>query len=284
MKVINGSCEVPVIYTAHHASHDFGEFTGRVALSEEQRIRFSDYGTSETVPINGIATLIAEKSRALGDLNRNPNNPGRFQDQDYGQPQKHAIWKEGQELTEADKQFCQANFYEPFHSEIVRLLASHDGPAMVIAWDNTAHYLIGVNEGGEAVTMKPFILSNRGAEESARPNSQEPTSCEPEFLELLAELFAEELSKRVLPSEIHLNLVMKGGYICRQYSTLRNGDALESKGISSPVQSLQLEYDTAITHDQTTLEPMPEKIASLRLAFTDALTKAYKQYFNGVLK
>jgi len=284
MKIIRGSGEVPVIYTAHHASHDFGEFTERVALTEEQRIRFSDYGTSETVPLHGIATIVTERSRALGDLNRDPDDSGRFQGQDYGQPQKHDIWKEGQELTEAEKQFCHANFYEPFHSEIVRLLASQEGPAMVVAWDNTAHYVIGNSERGESVTMKPFVLSNCGAEESAHPNSQEPTSCEPEFLELLSEIFAKELFKQGLPNEIHLNLVMKGGYICRQYSTLRNESELKTKGINIPVQSLQVEYDTVITHDQVTLEPIPEKITSLRLAFTNAISRAYKQYFTGPTK
>lgn len=73
MKRIAGSREVPVIYTAHHASADFGEFVDRSALHVEQRLRFSDYGTDETVPLNGLAAFIAERSRALGDLNRHPN-------------------------------------------------------------------------------------------------------------------------------------------------------------------------------------------------------------------
>ena len=77
---------LPVIYTAHHASHDFREFSDRCALSDEERVRFSDYGTDETVARNGLATLIAAHSRALGDLNRAPDDPGRFQEEDYARP------------------------------------------------------------------------------------------------------------------------------------------------------------------------------------------------------
>ena len=54
MKTVVGSGEVPVIYTAHHASHDYDRFANRVALTPEQQIRFSDYGTDVTVPINGL--------------------------------------------------------------------------------------------------------------------------------------------------------------------------------------------------------------------------------------
>jgi hypothetical protein len=47
MKLLEGTQEVPVIYTAHHASYDFGEFEDRVALTAEQKLRFSDYGTEQ---------------------------------------------------------------------------------------------------------------------------------------------------------------------------------------------------------------------------------------------
>src|SRR4051812_19682100 len=119
MRIIEGNREVPVVYTAHHASQDYGEFESRVALTQEQKIRFSDYGSDETVPLNGIAAIISERSRALGDLNRDPDDPGRFQEQDYGKPRKHDIWKPGQGLTDEEKKYCQENFYEPFHNEIV---------------------------------------------------------------------------------------------------------------------------------------------------------------------
>lgn len=274
MKIIPGEGTVPVIYTAHHASHDFGEFEDRVALTDEQKFRFSDYGTDLTLPTNGLLAIVADKSRGLGDLNRNPDDPGRFQSQDYHQPDRHNIWKPGQELTEDEKAFCQNNFYDPFHNQIIDSLKARSEPTYVVAWDNTAHYKIGDYTHGKHHMMRPFILSNRGAENSADAGPDEPTSCDPAFLRLLAGLFKTELEARGLPNEVLLNFVMRGGYICRRYSTLRNADELQSLGVTAPVQSLQLEYDTIITHDQVTLEPKPGNISDLKSAFSHAIQKA----------
>ena len=278
MNIVEGSSEVPVIYTAHHASHDFGEFESRVALSDEQKLRFSDYGTDLTVPQNGITAIIGDKSRALGDLNRDPDDPGRFQAQDYSQPTRHDIWKPNQGLSEFDKVYCQNNFYDPFHDAITAKLKTRNELTFVVAWDNTAHYMIGDYVSGKTHMMKPFILSNRGLDNSAKAGPDEPTSCDPKFLQILAENFASELGSRDLPTEIHLNFVMKGGYICRRYNTLRSKDALKKLGVTTEVQSLQLEYDTAITHDQITLQPKPDKIEALRQAFSEAISKATRQY------
>lgn len=278
MKIVAGSGKVPVIYTAHHASHNFGTFADRVALTLEQQLRFSDYGTAETVPTNGIMTLVAEHSRALGDLNRDPDDDGRFAEQDYGRPDRHDIWRAGQSLTADEKRHCQSAFYEPFHAEIVNQLQRQTAPTFVVAWDNTAHYVVGNNDAGQAVMMPPFVLSNRGLEENAAAGSDEASSCDPRFLELLAQNFRQELRQAGLPHEVHLNLVMKGGYICRQYSTLRNEASLRQLGITCPVQSLQLEYDTAITHDQITLQPKPDRMAALQTAFNNAIAATCAAY------
>ena len=282
MKLISGSQELPIIYTAHHASHDFGEFSERVALSEEQKIRFSDYGTDLTVPTNGIVAIVAERSRALGDLNRDPDEPGRFQTQDYGQrgdqDDRHDIWKSGEGLTEEEKNYCQSTIYEPFHQTIVDQLRGRSDLTFVVAWDDTAHYRIGDYENGKNAMMKPFILSNRGLEGSGLAGTDEPTSCDPQLLALLADNFATSLGQRGLPDEVLINYVFKGGYITRRYSTLRNKEDLEKLGVSCDVQSFQLEYDTQITHDQKTLEPKTENIKALKKAFSEAIAKTVQQY------
>ena len=282
MKIIEGSKDLPVIYSAHHASHNFGGFSERVALTEEQRIRLSDYGTDITVPLNGLFTLIATHSRALGDLNRAPNNPTLFQDQDFGRPEKHNIWLSGKQLTESEKVYCQEKIHDPYHEKIVDLLIGRDRPTFVVAWDNTAHYLIGKNETGEEVIMPPVILSNRGREESASPTEGELTSCDPEFMVLLADYLRKELNVRQLPNEVHLNLVYKGGYICHRYSSLSNQLELGKLGISAEVQSLQVEYNAAITHDQKTLAFDAQKANLLQTAFSYAMKLAIKNYIKSV--
>lgn len=280
MKVIYGCKKVPVIYTAHHASHSFDIYDDRVALNLEQKLRFSDYGTDMTVPENGLVSIIAESSRALGDLNRDPDDPGRFQEYDYAKPIRNKIWKEHQELNKEEKDICQKSFYDPFHQEIEKQLAVREDITFVVAWDNTAHYTVGVDDNGESVMMKPFILSNRGLQGSAHAGPDDNTSCDPLFLEIFSEYLAKELSNRDLPNEIHLNLVMKGGYICRQYSSMRNESYLSSRDISAEIQSFQVEYDTLLTHDQNTLEPIPEKMKAIKESFSIALELAFAHYFD----
>ncbi|MCU0667077.1 MAG: N-formylglutamate amidohydrolase [Patescibacteria group bacterium] len=277
MKILEGSGNVPVIYSAHHASHEYGGFSERVALTEGQCERFSDYGTAITVPLNGLWTLIAMCSRALGDLNRAPDSPTLFPEKDFGKP-KNNIWLPGLELTDLEKIELIGKLHKPYHEKIVDLLAQRNQPTFVVAWDNTANYPIGRNEAGEVVTMPPIILSNRGSEESAHAHDGGQTSCDPVFMELLADYFRIELEKRQLPHEIHLNLVFKGGYVCSRYSTSSNQTELEAIGISTVVQSLQVEYNTAITHDQETLKFDAVKANLLKSAFSSAIELAIEKY------
>ncbi len=292
MLVFEGSQDVPIIFSAHHASSDFGEFSDRVALTPEQCTRFSDYGTEHTVATNGLSTLVAIRSRALGDLNRNPDDDGRFQTQDYHKVmvdgqwvyQKHDIWLPGQELTAQEKTACQNLYHDAYHNKILDLLKERDRPTFVVAWDNTANYSIGNDEDGNVTNMPQFVLSNRAHQgDASEPFDESGVSCDPVFMHLLADYFRETLESAGLPTDVMLNLVYKGGYICRRYSTLRNQDELAEHGVTAEVQSLQLEYNTAITHDQETLEFYEQRAVNLKAAFSKAIKLAYENYRKGSL-
>ncbi len=270
MKIVEGSGKIPVLYTAHHASCDFHEFSQRSNLNDEQQVRFSDYGTNLTVPTNGIVALVAEHSRALGDLNRDPDDAGRFASLDNSKPTQKPIWQIGNELTDTEKTALHSRFYAPFHAEVCRELRDNPNINLVVAWDNTAHYNIGKNEAGDDQLMKPIILSNRGREGAAE-NDSEVTSCEPELLLNLADNLRKTLGEVGLANEVCLNLVFKGGYICRTYSSRRNQQYLESQGIMQKLQSLQVEYDTLYTHSQKTLELNQGNVGKLKQAFELAI-------------
>jgi N-formylglutamate amidohydrolase len=278
MRFLESTGDVPVIYSIHHASHNFGEFADRVALTEEQKVRLSDYGTDLTVPLNGIAAIVTEHSRALGDLNRSPTELDRFREQDFSQPTKHNIWLSGQELKDRERQYCLEQYYAPFHDAILDKLKNRQENTYVVAWDNTAHYIIGNNDDGFPEIMRPFVLSNRGLEGASNPMAEENSSCDPELLEILAAKFRIELANQGLPTEVFLNFVFTTGYVCQRYSSLLNSQTLKKSGVSYTVQSLQLEYDTAITHDQKTLEPNHDNIRALREAFSKAIKQALEQY------
>jgi hypothetical protein len=101
-------------------------------------------------------------------------------------------------LSEAEKNELHARFYKPFHGEIVTQLRPANKPVIVVAWDNTAHYVIGKNKSNEEVTMPSFVLSNRGGEETAEADD-EPTSCSAELLTTLKYYFEHKLAIRTNP-------------------------------------------------------------------------------------
>jgi N-formylglutamate amidohydrolase len=273
---------LPIIYTAHHASHNFGDFSSRCALSQEERVRFSDYGTDLTVPQNGTV-IVSEYSRGIVDLNRpSDKNKSIFPEQDYSHPVRNNIWKDGQAPTQEEQIQIKKNVYDAYHKRILDAIEKQEGPTLVIAWDNTAQYDIGENEQGTAQQMKPFILSNRGGEESAYPSKTlgESVSCDPELLLKVVEIFKEKATTYDLPSEVHLNLVMKGGYITQRYSSLRHKDL----PTNYPVQSFQMEYSTALTHDQKTLKVNKIAITNLQKCWEQVFSDVYQWWVASLSK
>lgn len=278
MRSIKGNNKVPVIYSAHHASSNFGEFVERVALNKEQKVRYSDYGTLETVPDNGISTIISEHSRGLGDLNRALDNPSLFSDTDFTQSVKNRIWLEGKSLTDAEKSNCIESIYNKYHGKIIELLKKQKHTTFVVAWDNTAPYYIGDDDKGVPVIMPSFVLSNHGAQDTGMPSGKEDLSCDTRFMLILRDEFIKQLDIYDLPSEVHLNLAYKGGYIAGNYSSNRNVKYLKQNGVKCQVNGLQLEYSTAITHDVETLKPNETNIKKLKASFSKAIEDAFEKY------
>lgn len=269
-----------IIYSAHHAGTDFGEWSNRTALDEELQIRLSDFGTAETAPQNGILTLIAKYSRGLVDLNRAPNDPSRFPKTTSQGDNPKEIWLPGQTPSLEEQIDIDAGVYQPYHQALASALAQTDkDPALVVAWDNAGHYDIGRDIKGQPVTMPPVILSNRGAEGSGADLPNSPASCDSKLLQVLARNLQKQLRNHGLPNHVFLNLVFRGGYICEHYNTKRHTQDLASIGIAGEVQSLQVEYDGSMVCDQKTFIQAPEKAAALKSAFEVAFNTAYETYF-----
>jgi N-formylglutamate amidohydrolase len=263
--------KLPIVYSAHHAGRKFGAFSTRVELTPEQQFRYSDYGTAETAPRNGTL-LVGEYSRGLIDLNRAPDNSQLFPTEDFARPTRNKIWLPGQELTEDERKTVLRTVYEPYHDQILNTVRTFTKPGLVVAWDNTAHYIIGKDEAGNSQEMRPFILSNRGREGSTEGDG-ETTTCDPAFLQEFGYKFAKALRAHGLPDEIYFNFVFKGGYIAQHYNTRTNPDLH-----TQPVQSFQLEYDSALTHDQQTLEPNLQAMQGIQSSFEHAIYETYSNF------
>jgi len=256
--------EIPVVFSAHHASADFNWLSHRCGLTPDQRIRYSDYGTNITVPKTG-PYQIARYSRGLVDLNRGPSDPTLFPQQDFGKPERHRIWRDGLEPTSEERRYIMGNIYDRYHDGLLRAARGLGRVGLVVAWDNTAHYIFGNNEAGEPVMMQNIILSNGGMEGSAYPAPGETTTCDPALLVEFANRLRPALTTRGLCSDVVFNVVYPGGHIAKTYNTLSG-----RVDVPHPLHSFQVEYDTLITHDQQTLKPDYHAMHDLRTAFEEA--------------
>jgi len=262
--------KLPIVYSAHHASCDFLDYTDRINLDAFQRKKFSDYGTEVTVPRNGIKTHVASSSRALGDLNRSPDHPLLFPSHDFAKPVANKLWKDSRELTNDEIVQLKKSLHEKYHLDLIKSLKNTNlKKILVVAWDNTAQYAIGKDESGLSVMMPSIILSN-GGDENQTSSKTSQTTCNPETLAKLKQLFEELLSRYCIEGSVETNLVFKGGYIAEFYNTRRHQKDLEKLGIHADIESLQIEYSTAITHDQNTLEPIEGRMELLRTIAEDA--------------
>lgn len=279
---------LPIVYSAHHASHNFGKFTNRCALTLEQCVRYSDYGTDDTVPKH-THYLISNHSRGIVDLNRAPDNPTLFAEKDFGKPNKNDIWLPGIEPSEEERKFIRETIYEPYHqqlSQAIKNIEENDDtesnkPIVVVAWDNTAHYEIGKNPDGTPRIMDYFILCNNG--DKNKGNSTNPevkTTCNSDFIVELANNLNLAVREKELEFIVTLNTYNdkpneQCGYIARNYNTYYN------PGISKKrlVEAFQVEYSTIITHSQRDLCPNYQAMQKLRLAFEKAMEETYNNFF-----
>ena len=274
---------IPVFYSAHHASASFGKYDSRCALTQEQKLRFSDLGTGDTVPQHTGLFLNSEYSRGVVDLNRDKNDlTSLFHKLDFGRQGKHKVWKDALELKEEEKREIVRTVYDPYHKNILTAIQKFDRPGVIVAWDNTASYesgyVVGSNPDGSPKLMHPIVLSNNGDRESGDAVNKEVLTCSPEFLEELAYELKLALRKRGLVDEVHLNTYYyfapndECGYIANRYNTFRKGNNLT---VSQPVHSFQIEYDTSITHDLDSLKPNVGKVEKLKSAFEEAMENTY---------
>lgn len=258
---------LPILYSAHHCSASFGEWSARVALDEERRKRLSDCGTDRTVPLHGRA-LFATHSRGVIDLNRPLSHMDLFRDADFADP-PNRIWHPWQEPTPAEQEDIIRRIYRPYHDRLLRCLQelSRGGrPVLVVAWDNMGRYPLREDGSVRPGSSPPIILSNCG----------EKGSCDAGLLSALAGEFRAALLACGFSADtaggMHFNLPgFKGGYICEHYTTRRHPDL----PVDVDVQSLQVEYDIAITHDPYTLEADDDAIRRFQRAFSLAMERTY---------
>ena len=272
----------PILYSAHHRSNDFLEFTDRCALTEDQRKRLSDLGTDLTVPCHGILPpLLASHSRGIVDLNRSPNHLDLFRDDDFADP-PNRIWLPWQEPTAREQEDILRRIYQTYHDRLlacIQELSLEHPSIIVVAWDNMGRYPLRADGSPRPGHIVPFILSNCGMTEGVDQDERqcEPTSCDPAFLFRLAEEFHHSLLACGFSSHIadgiHFNLPgFKGGYVCEHYTTRRHPEL----PVGADVQSLQVEYDIALTHNPHTLEADDNAIRRLQQAFVMAMGRTYQ--------
>jgi hypothetical protein len=273
VNIRTGNLDDRVIYSVHHDSSSFRAVGGlklanRTALTRRERKERCDYGSRFTVPQNGGQRFVSERTRLFGDLNRAPDHPGLFVEESSYNGKNLKVWKPGQELTKAEKEFLFREVWSKYHAKLAAAVGKLDGPGLVVGWDNTEKNIIGKDEAGRDVEMPAIILSNGGLEGSPT-NPEGIVTNDPDFmLELLYQLqLAFQYYNIPGHDNMFLNLVYRGGYVPKHYNSNMN----QELGTNHKVQSVQIEYNTDLTHDQDNLKPDAIKIERLRKAAERAM-------------
>lgn len=264
--------KLPIIISAPHDSDDFHEFSNRVILDPWYIGEFTDMYTAETgFHENALGNLKAYAIRGLGSLNQ-PRDKSLFKIRDFhGQE----IWKEGQELTDEEKEYCFRTFWDPYHNEIKRLIEESKqlGFGKVILWDHHDTGDFDKRTGrrdrklpDEKRTMPKFILSNFGLSGTGEIDPANGySSCSAEFIQTVRKYIADEFG--LIPEEVEINTSYKGGFIIQHYGNPENYYGNEVVGI-------QIEYNRGFIMNQETREPYWDTIKEFNEKFNRVMEKA----------
>lgn len=263
---------LPLITSAPHDGESFSIYASRCALDPWQIGEFSDKYTAVTAyHPNALGNLKSKVTRGLGSLNQ-PRDKSLFKLKDF---HGNTIWKDGASLTDEEKEECFFEYYDPYYSEIKRLikLSKEKGFKNVILWDqhDTGDFdrTTGKRERrlpGENRSMPKFILSNYGMPDTGDvdPKNRYAT-CPPEFIQGVRDFISEEFKLNV--KEVEINTSYKGGNIIQYFSNPKNDFGNEVVGI-------QIEYNRGIIMDQATRKPYKEEIKKMNLKFRKVMEKA----------
>ena len=251
--------KLPLITSAPHDSDDFAIFSGRVALTPWQIGEFSDKYTAATAfHPEALGNLKSQVIRGLGSLNQ-PRDFSLFKLKDF---HGNTIWKDGQELTQEEKEFCFKTYWDPYHDEIKRLIAlsKQEVYSKVILWDHHDTGDFDERTGKrdrklpeENRVMPKFILSNSNF------------TCPDDFLKQVQKFICEEFGLPI--SDVELNTIYKGGYIVQTYGDPKND-------FGNIVWAIQIEYNRGLIMDQATREPYWDTIKEFNGKFNRVMEKA----------
>lgn len=265
--------KLPIITSAPHESDDFGDFLDRVKLTDWQIGEFSDKYTADTAfHPNALGNLRSKASRGLAALNRTRDFSLLRTEDFHGNP----IWKEGEELTDQEKEFLYKTYYDPYHNEIKKLIGkskSH-GFKKIILWDqhDTGDFHQETGERNrrlpEGRVMPEFILSNFGQPHTGKVDPTIGyTSSPPWFIKKIQEKISKIFNIEI--SKIEINTLFKGGFITEHYGKPQND-------YGNIVFAIQIEYNRGLIMNQLTRKPYLDKINDFNKKFNKVMEYAVK--------
>ncbi len=264
--------KLPLITSAPHDSEDFTHLKKRVQLDEWYIGEFSDKYTADTAfHPNALGNLKSKVTRGLGSLNQ-PRDKSLFKHFDFHGNQ---IWKEGQHLTEEEKEYWLSNHHDSYYEEIRNLItkSKKEGFNKVVLWDHHDTGDFDKRTGkrdrklpGENRTMPKFILSNFGLPHTGEldPASGFVTTTA-EFIQNVKRFITEEFE--IMHDEVEINTSYKGGHITQHFGNPKND-------FGNKVVAIQIEYNRGLIMDQATRKPYLDEIKEFNKKFNAIMERA----------
>ena len=218
-----------------------------IALTDKEIRESTDLGTRELftrLPVR--ATLMAQWSRLMVDLNRDPHqrdSRGVVPDEDY---YGRRIFKENCRPGEEEVERRLRKYYRPYHN---RLKAAIQGPDAKVLFDCHSLTRIGPPGAPDPQKMrKDIVLGNNGDHKGDVNSSLGETTCPMATLKMMREVF------KGTGFSVSLNHPYSGGFITKHY-----GEGLVGKG----KMAVQIEISQDLYLDDDSLFVCPDKLADI---------------------
>lgn len=232
--------------------------TGEDPESLRRRIfREGDPFTDEIFHVPEAAiTVNALASRFVADLNRARDEGGENGVIKLTDFERRPFFPSGYVVGPRERELRLSLYYDPFHRALEKALVGGDIRFFIDGHSMTAD---GPALGPDQDEARPALCIGNFGDARGESVGGAPTSCPPEqarrIRDFLADSLADVLRESGLPEGPALNTPFDGGHILRKYS-------------SAPfaVPGVMIEINRALYLDETSLQPLPRRIAKLQKA------------------
>ncbi|MDD5212822.1 MAG: N-formylglutamate amidohydrolase [Candidatus Gracilibacteria bacterium] len=254
-----------ILFSYPHSSSNIPQgLENKLNVSKEDLIITMDFGTEKFFSGLDSQKLFAEVHLLFGNLNRNISGYHLFTGEKYNTAMSlfplnlphngKNIYKEGEELSEAEKLEIAEKYYIPYYKKISEFILS--GKIDLLIDVHSCDPVASGNQAGNG-ERADIILGNRGDENGNIKNGRDYVTFSPELIQKLRNM----LEKHGL--KVAINTPFLGGNITQQFGY--------SEGIDGKIPTLQIEINKKLYMEDDLLKVDETKFDNINNILSESI-------------